>query len=162
MGGSHHPLIALFLFGGRCGAGISVRVFRSTTLWIALACCGTSLTPAVAAEQKTWQVATDIYLPASQSGQPVAQKFPVVLQRTPYNKEDNFFKNAATFFARHGYVSVIQDCRGRYNSKGVFFPFVDDPEDGYDTVEWLARHPNSNGKVGTYGVSYMACLTARI
>ena len=149
-----------------------MRVFRNTTFWIALACCGTSLISAVAAEQKTWQVAvlkdvmvpmrdgvelaTDIYLPASESGQPAAQKFPVVLQRTPYNKEPNFYKGAATFFARHGYVSVIQDCRGRFNSNGVFHPLVDEPEDGYDTIEWLARHPNSNGKVGTYGVSYMA------
>jgi len=100
------------------------------------------------------ELATDLYLPA-ENGRPMEGKFPVVLQRTPYDKENQFYKDPATFFARHGYLSVIQDCRGRFRSGGEFFPMRDEAEDGYDTVEWLARHPYSSGKVGTYGVSYM-------
>lgn len=100
------------------------------------------------------KLATDLYLPAK-DGRPLEGKFPVVLQRTPYDKENQFYKDPATFFAGHGYLSVIQDCRGRFRSGGEFFPMRDEAEDGYDTVEWLARHPSSSGKVGTYGVSYM-------
>ena len=134
-------------------------------------CFVSSAIPQGAETRKTWDVsvlknvmipmrdgvklATDIYLP-SENGQPSDQKFPVVMQRTPYDKEGKFFKEASEFFVKNGYVAVIQDCRGRFQSEGVFFPFIDDPEDGYDTVEWMAKHPSSNGKVGTYGVSYMA------
>ncbi len=100
------------------------------------------------------ELATDLYLPAK-DGRPLEGKYPVVLQRTPYDKENQFYKDPASFFASHGYLSVIQDCRGRFRSGGEFFPMRDEAEDGYDTVEWLARHPSSSGKVGTYGVSYM-------
>ncbi len=100
------------------------------------------------------ELATDLYLPAK-DGRPLEGKFPVVLQRTPYDKENQFYKDPATFFASHGYLSVIQDCRGRFRSGGEFFPMRDEAEDGYDTVEWLARRPYSSGTVGTYGVSYM-------
>jgi putative CocE/NonD family hydrolase len=57
--------------------------------------------------------------------------------------------------ARHGYVVVIQDTRGRYTSEGEFYPFRDDIHDGYDTVEWAASQPWSSGKVGMYGSSYV-------
>jgi putative CocE/NonD family hydrolase len=100
------------------------------------------------------KLATDIYLPA-ENGLPTKEKLPVVLQRTPYDKNQEFYVKPARFFAGHRYVSVIQDCRGRFNSEGDFRPFRQEPQDGYDTVEWLARYPSSNGKVGTYGVSYM-------
>ena len=98
-------------------------------------------------------LAADIYLPA-ENGRVPDGKLPAVLQRTPYNKTG--LERMGTFFARHGYLSVIQDCRGRYQSEGEFFPFRDDPEDGYDTIEWLAGHPRCSGKVGMYGCSYMA------
>jgi uncharacterized protein len=100
------------------------------------------------------KLATDIYLP-SENGVASKDKLPVVLQRTPYNKNEEVYGKAARFFAGNGYMSVIQDCRGRFNSEGDFAPFVQEPNDGYDTVQWLASHPSSNGKVGTYGVSYM-------
>ncbi len=100
------------------------------------------------------KLATDVYLPAVE-GKPAQGKFPALLMRTAYNKE-RWGPDIVRFFARHGYVSVTQDCRGRYKSEGRFFPWVDDPEDGYDTIEWIANHPHCNGRVGMHGPSHMA------
>jgi len=99
-------------------------------------------------------LAADLYIPAK-NGKAVTEKLPAVLLRTPYDKE-KWRPELPRFFATHGYLSVSQDCRGRYKSGGEFFPFRDEPEDGYDTIEWLARHPSCNGKVGMHGVSHMA------
>ena len=99
------------------------------------------------------RLATDIYFPGKIARERTGT-FPAVLNRTPYNKTGG--ANTASFFARHGYMSVVQDCRGRYGSEGVFFPFRDDPEDGYDTIQWIADHPSCNGKVGMHGCSYDA------
>ena len=99
------------------------------------------------------RLATDVYLP-TKNGKPLPRKLPAVLMRTPYNKSS--WAPRARFFAEHGYLSVLQDCRGRYKSEGRFFPFVDEPQDGYDTIAWLAKHPSCNGKVGMHGVSHMA------
>jgi putative CocE/NonD family hydrolase len=89
----------------------------------------------------------DVYRPSSD------EKFPVLLQRTPYNKGNgsDFAKRAAAL----GYVVVIQDVRGRYTSEGEWYPFKYEMNDGYDTVEWAAGLPNSNGKVGMFGGSYV-------
>ena len=83
--------------------------------------------------------------------------FPVLLQRTPYDKSLPLSRNMLDPLkaARHGYVVVIQDTRGRYTSGGDFYPFRDDIHDGYDTVEWVAAQPWSSGKVGMYGNSYV-------
>ena len=99
------------------------------------------------------RLATDLYFPGTVARQR-GETFPAVLSRTPYNKTGG--ADAASFFARRGYMAAVQDCRGRYGSEGVFFPFVDDPEDGYDTIEWIADHPSCDGKVGMYGCSYDA------
>ena len=98
-------------------------------------------------------LAADLYFPAA-DGRPLDGKLPAVLQRTPYQKES--YENMGSFFAKHGYLSMVQDCRGRFKSGGDFFPFRDEPQDGYDTVVWLANHPSCNGKVGMYGCSHMA------
>lgn len=100
------------------------------------------------------KLATDLYVPA-ENGYPVTNKLPALLLRTPYNK-NRWGPKIVRFFAEHGYLSATQDCRGRFNSEGTFRPFVDDPEDGYDTIEWLAAHPFCDGKVGMHSVSYMA------
>jgi len=80
-------------------------------------------------------------------------KFPVLLERTPYNKsgELNFGRVAAA----RGYVVVVQDVRGRYTSDGEWYTFKHESDDGYDTVEWAAALPYSNGKVGMFGGSYV-------
>lgn len=80
-------------------------------------------------------------------------KFPVLLQRTPYNKDNGveFGIKAAS----RGYVVIFQDVRGRYASEGEWYVFKNEPNDGYDTVEWAAALPYSNGKVGMFGGSYV-------
>ena len=50
---------------------------------------------------------------------------------------------------------VVQDVRGRYTSEGEWYPFKHEIDDGYDTVEWAAALPHSNGKVGMFGGSYV-------
>ncbi len=89
----------------------------------------------------------DMYHPAGTG------KYPVLLQRTPYNKSNtaDFGRGAA----EKGYMVVVQDVRGRYASEGDWYPFKNESNDGYDTVEWAAALPNSNGKVGMFGGSYV-------
>ncbi|MGB8325373.1 MAG: CocE/NonD family hydrolase [Candidatus Acidiferrum sp.] len=111
------------------------------------------------------RLATDIYMPA-QGGAPVAGKFPVLVQRTPYGKTPRIAPgtdpiaekelNAANHFAKNGYVVLLQDVRGRFESEGKFYFAINEGPDGYDTVEWAASQPWSNGKVGTFGGSYLA------
>jgi putative CocE/NonD family hydrolase len=89
----------------------------------------------------------DVYRPAGDG------PFPVLLVRTPYNK-DGF----ATFGPKgvhHGFMVVAQDVRGRYESEGEWYPFKHETDDGYDTVEWAAALPHSNGKVGMFSGSYV-------
>ncbi len=95
----------------------------------------------------------DVYRPAD--GGPC----PVLLQRTPYNKE-LWPITALTLdpvrAAAAGYAVVIQDVRARWASDGgVFFPYRDEREDGFDSVAWCAAQPYANGQVGCYGLSYM-------
>ena len=89
----------------------------------------------------------DIYRPKADG------TFPVLLVRTPYDKtgEMNFGLRAAA----RGYVVISQDVRGRFTSEGEWYPFKNESLDGYDTVEWAAALPYSNGKVGMFGGSYV-------
>jgi putative CocE/NonD family hydrolase len=89
----------------------------------------------------------DVYRPVSD------EKFPVLLQRTPYNRSGE--TQIANELAAHGYLVVVQDTRGRYDSGGEFYPFRNESADGYDTVEWAAKLEQSNGKVGMFGGSYV-------
>jgi putative CocE/NonD family hydrolase len=82
-------------------------------------------------------------------------KFPVILMRTPYDKSVGWAVGPAAQIVRRGYVGVIQDVRGRYTSEGEWYPFRHEQADGYDTVEWAAALPYSNGKVGMMGASYV-------
>ena len=82
-------------------------------------------------------------------------RFPTLVYRTPYGKTEA--ETAYTTF-RHaverGYAVVIEDVRGRYASDGEFNPYFTEGQDGYDTIEWAAKQPWSNGAVGTFGLSY--------
>lgn len=88
--------------------------------------------------------------------------FPALVMRTPYGKPTGGMDR----FVKAGYVVVTQDARGRYASDGKWESFVrfdtHDAEDGFDTVEWAARLPDCNGKVGTFGASYNAFLQWRL
>jgi len=89
----------------------------------------------------------DVYRPDADG------KFPVLLQRTPYNKAGGL--DFGLKAAARGFVVIIQDVRGRYTSEGEWYTFKHEPDDGYDTVEWAAALPYSSGKVGMFGGSYV-------
>jgi uncharacterized protein len=91
----------------------------------------------------------DIYRPKS------SEKFPVILMRTPYNKSVAWAVSPVFRMVPRGYVVIIQDVRGRYTSEVEWYPFKHEQADGYDTVEWAAALPYSNGKVGMVGASYV-------
>src|SRR5579863_1154307 len=80
-------------------------------------------------------------------------KFPVLLQRTPYDKRNSV--SIGVRAAEGGFVAIIQDVRGRYSSEGDWYTFKHESDDGYDSVEWAAALPYSNGKVGMFGGSYV-------
>jgi uncharacterized protein len=80
-------------------------------------------------------------------------RYPVILARTPYGKGDEH-NGQARSYANQGYVMVIQDCRGRGDSEGLWDPFRYDPEDGFDTQEWVGKQSWCNGSIGTSGGSY--------
>jgi putative CocE/NonD family hydrolase len=81
---------------------------------------------------------------------------PTLLMRQPYGREiaSTVVYAHPTWFARHGYNVVIQDVRGRGDSGGEFYPFRHERSDGAETIRWLRRRPECNGKVGMYGFSY--------
>ncbi|MFZ0295899.1 MAG: CocE/NonD family hydrolase [Candidatus Sulfotelmatobacter sp.] len=91
----------------------------------------------------------DIYRPKS------ADKFPVILMRTPYDKSANWAVSPVFKMVPRGYVVIIQDVRGRYTSEGEWYPFRHEQADGYDSVEWAAALLYSDGKVGMIGASYV-------
>ena len=99
------------------------------------------------------ELSSDVWMPAE--GGP----FPTIIVRTPYLKtmaiETFTLAGWATYFAERGYAVVMQDVRGRGDSDGEFDFFFQEGEDGYDTIEWMAAQPWSNGDVCTAGVSYL-------
>jgi putative CocE/NonD family hydrolase len=103
-------------------------------------------------------MATDVYQPR-RDGVIAAERLPVLLQRTPYDKSRAQVN--AEYLARHGYVVAVQDTRGRYRSEGKFLKVQPiDATDGYDTIEWLAKQPYANGAVGMWGTSFAAHMEA--
>jgi putative CocE/NonD family hydrolase len=100
------------------------------------------------------RLATDIYTPEANG------RYPLVLERTPYNKENAtmMWSHTHTHLLEQGYAVAIQDTRGRFASEGTWFPLVDDGwganRDGYDTVAWLGKYVNCDGVIGSFGGSY--------
>jgi uncharacterized protein len=85
-------------------------------------------------------------------------RFPVLVVRTPYDKGQEMALTEKDYFPSRGYVVVVQDTRGRFRSEGEFYPFIHEAQDGYDTVEWAATLPWSDGNVGTVGQSYLGLV----
>jgi predicted acyl esterase len=81
-------------------------------------------------------------------------KFPVLLMRTPYGN-GGAGNTEASYGASIGYVVIIQDTRGRYESEGIFDAMQPEALDGYDTQRWIGEQPWCNGKIGTFGGSYV-------
>ena len=91
----------------------------------------------------------DVFRPAT--GGP----HPVLVHRYPYSTAGRVHgRCSGSMIAAQGYAVVVQSCRGRFGSEGDFYPIHPDVDDSYDTVEWAAAQPWSNGKVGMYGSSY--------
>ena len=114
-------------------------------------------------------LATDVYRPAGDG------PYPVLLERTPYDKsapsrsertaavaKPRTRSEVAHYFVRHGYAVIYQDCRGRYKSEGRFTKYLSEAADGYDCLAWLLRQSWCNGRVGTFGLSYAAHTQAAL
>ncbi|MDB4893794.1 MAG: X-Pro dipeptidyl-peptidase domain protein [Firmicutes bacterium] len=101
-------------------------------------------------------LASDLYYPA-RSGKALPGPFPVIVERTPYDKLATDAVKQAKFFARRGYMVLLQDVRGRYASEGEFYPFRDEAPDGVDTCAWVVAQPWCDGRIATVGLSYGAC-----
>ena len=98
------------------------------------------------------RLAADVYLPA-QGGSVAPGKFPAIVERTPYNKDD-VLPALINYYVSRGYAVVIGDVRGRYKSEGRWRPLQDDGPDGAALLRWIGQQPWSSGKVGSMGTSY--------
>jgi hypothetical protein len=131
-----------------------MRLFTGSilSLFFAWSACGQSYRVAIhsgvaVTMRDGVKLIADIYQPEAEG------TFPVLLERTPYNRAGG--AGSAAAMAAHGYVVIIQDTRGRFDSQGEFYPFRYESQDGYDTIEWAAGQPYANGKVGMFGGSYV-------
>jgi putative CocE/NonD family hydrolase len=93
---------------------------------------------------------SDHYYPSGPSPQPT------LLMRQPYGRDiaSTVVYAHPIWFARHGYNVVIQDVRGRGDSEGDFYPFLNEGKDGAETIAWLRSRSECNGSIGMYGFSY--------
>ncbi|MCZ7583012.1 MAG: CocE/NonD family hydrolase [Deltaproteobacteria bacterium] len=101
--------------------------------------------------KKLW---TKLYLP-----DPIPEGgVPTLVMRTPYRtgSEGPLDEALARHFANRGYAFLLQDVRGRGESEGAFVSYINEYDDGFDTIEWLTAQSYSNGDVGTIGGSYVA------
>lgn len=110
------------------------------------------------------RLATDVYLPAGPVGHGRDARpgpFPALVVRQPYGKREPFLwmPVQGRYWAKRGYALVVQDVRGRWASEGVYEPFFNELDDGYDTVDWVARQPWCDGTVGVMGESYFGYTT---
>ena len=94
------------------------------------------------------KLATDVYRPVNEG------KYPAILCRLPYGSDEKMFEILGKLFVGYGYIFVVQDTRGTYDSEGYYFPLIFERKDGYDTCKWISRQPWFNGKLGSWGGSY--------
>ena len=98
-------------------------------------------------------LATDVIRPAAEGS------YPTLVQRLPYNKEPYWLRDSSVDLLKlvqHGYAIVNQDTRGTGQSEGAYRPFLDDRNDGVDTLQWAVAQPWSDGNVGMIGIAYYA------
>jgi len=84
------------------------------------------------------------------------ESFPVILIRLPYGKDEAYCEMPAhgKYWAKKGYICVVQDVRGKFRSEGTFYPYINEANDGYDTLNWIAAQPWCDGNIGMTGESY--------
>lgn len=139
------------------------RVIRASFFFAAILSCCSAPEPAQA--QKSYEILFESNVPVKMRDgvtlradifrPKTDEKLPVLLTRTPYDKTRNWITPFAHVAAARGYVVIMQDVRGRYESEGEWYPFKHEAEDGYDTIEWAGSLPYTNGKVGMFGGSYV-------
>src|SRR6185436_11768401 len=136
-------------------AGPVVKLFFVAVLFAALPTAQVTTAPDYAVSVQTnvrvkmrdgVSLVADIYRPKAEG------RLPVLLTRTPYNRKD---PATGMYLASRGYVVILQDTRGRFDSEGEFYPFRNEADDGYDTIEWAANLPYADGRVGMFGGSYV-------
>ena len=93
-------------------------------------------------------LSADIYRPDAPG------RFPALLLITAYNNMRDAVVPRAVYFAERGYAAVLVDIRGRHDSEGVWHPYVNDPQDGFDVQQWLGKQSWCDGNIGTFGHSY--------
>ncbi len=93
-------------------------------------------------------LASDIYIPTE------GENHPTILIRTPYGKQQHVYEGE--YFAYNGYAVVIQDSRGKWESDGEYFPFINEKNDGIETIDWITNQDWCNGEVGMWGSSYLS------
>ena len=115
------------------------------------------------------RLATSLHLPNGPG------PFPVVLERTPYGRDDisrseitaanpvpSTRADLAKTFTDAGYAVVFQDNRGRHDSEGIFVKYLSDGEDGFDCCTWIMAQPWCDGRICTMGLSYAAHTQAAL
>jgi uncharacterized protein len=110
------------------------------------------------------RLATDLHRPG-RNGELVEGRFPTIVCLTPYDKTERRYTEIADFFVPQGYAVVLQDIRDRHRSEGTKEYFHSATphtgRDGYDTIEWIAAQPWSDGRTGMVGSSYAAITQIR-
>ncbi|HEX3627140.1 MAG TPA: CocE/NonD family hydrolase [Verrucomicrobiae bacterium] len=118
---------------------------------------------------------TSVYSPRETN-----REYSIMMVRTPYSVghygETNYPSSLgpSESFARHGFIFVYQDVRGRYRSEGKYIDMpphkrhfsgptdTDETTDAADTVNWLVQNiPNNTGRVGLWGISYPGFYAAQ-
>jgi uncharacterized protein len=156
-------MVGVFLLPGPGGVGDALGEVRIAELRPATASGWDTLYTEVIRQEDVMvpmrdgvRLATDIHRPG-RDGRPVEDRLPVLMQRTPYGKDSYRESAQVEAFVKSGYVVIVQDVRGRYDSEGTFVKYFEyDAYDGYDTMEWASRLPYSTGRIGTWGTSYGA------
>ena len=139
--------------------GFVVRVLHLARLIFYLLCVGLAWGQRAALKQLHVPVpmrdgvhlSANVFLPSEHA------RVPAILVRTPYGKGADITSNYQAF-VDHGYAVMVEDVRGRYESEGSFQPLEQEPADGDDTLNWIARQPWSDGKVGMMGGSYLGIV----
>jgi putative CocE/NonD family hydrolase len=100
------------------------------------------------------RLAADLYRPASEDGQ--SEPLPVVMEYIPYRKDEVVPGSYHSYLPRHGYIVARVDIRGTGASEGTNTDeyVLQEQQDGYDAIEWLAKQPFCDGNVNMIGISY--------
>lgn len=125
--------------------------------------------PVMVAMRDGVRLATDVHLPKTPG------PYPVILERTPYGRDQPSRSEItvsdprpmarsvfAEVFTADGFAVVYQDNRGRHGSEGVFVKYLSDGLDGYDCCEWILQQPWCDGRICTMGLSYAAHTQAAL